>query len=788
MNMLECRTRGNASPQGKPRVYFTCHPEDFERYFDKICEDIFRTHDCAIYYAKDMAGALSEETREVDLERMNLFVIPVTFRLLHTGNRTMGEDFPFAQGKHIPVLPIMMEPGLDQFYSQEDKFGELQYLNSYSHDATEISYEDKLKRYLESVLVSDELANRIRAAFDAYIFLSYRKKDRKYANELMRLIHSNPFCRDIAIWYDEFLTPGENFSETIKEALNRSDLFTLLVTPNLVNEPNYVQSKEYPEAHRAGKSILPVEMEETDRENLERKFADLPECVDVREKELFRTRLQETVSRIAVQENDDDPTHNYLIGLAYFEGIDVEVDRERGLKLITSAAEAELPEAMHRLRSMYADGVGVEVNYQESLKWGQRLVDYYTHVCGENNLDTIIAMNHVGFIYAKMGEFKKSIELSEKVYELGLKVLGEEHIETITALNNLAIAYGELGEYKKALRFQEMAYSLWRKAWGDEHPDTLIAMNNLACAYRELGEFKKALEIQKEVYMLQCKIFGEEHPHTITSLSNLAISHLKLGDSKKAIELNIKAYELSCRVMGEKHCDTLTMLGNLAFEYGEIGEHFKALELKKRAYSQLRKALGEEHINTLTALNNLAYSYGEIGEYNIAMKLQEKALALFRAVYGDNHPNTIIVQGCLAGSYWKLGKIKEAKELYEEVYSLRCKVLGEEHSDTLAAMRKLALTYWKLEEYSKELELEKKLYALQCKLLGAHEERTLRTLCDMADTYSRIGDEEKTLELCDKIADSGTALTPRLIVMTAELYKKHNKPERAAALIAGLSQ
>ena len=32
------RTRGNSNPKGKPRVYFTCYPSDFELYFDKICE------------------------------------------------------------------------------------------------------------------------------------------------------------------------------------------------------------------------------------------------------------------------------------------------------------------------------------------------------------------------------------------------------------------------------------------------------------------------------------------------------------------------------------------------------------------------------------------------------------------------------------------------------------------------------------------------------------------------------------------------------------------------------
>ncbi len=76
------KTRGNSSPKDKPRVYFTCHPDDFERYFEKICEDIFKTHDCTVYYTDDMNADLSDENNLVDLERMNLFVILVTFRLL----------------------------------------------------------------------------------------------------------------------------------------------------------------------------------------------------------------------------------------------------------------------------------------------------------------------------------------------------------------------------------------------------------------------------------------------------------------------------------------------------------------------------------------------------------------------------------------------------------------------------------------------------------------------------------------------------------------------------------
>jgi hypothetical protein len=251
------KTKGGGDPKGKPRVYFTCHPEDFSQYFEKICKDIFKTHDCAVYYTQDMAETIEAENLAVDLGQMNLFVVPVTVALLTEPSRAMEVDLAYAMEMHIPILPFLMDRGIDELYGKSEKFGQRQYLVPDSTDSTEIRYEDKLKKYLESVLISDEMAKRVRSAFDAYIFLSYRKKDRRYANELMKLIHKNPGCWDIAIWYDEFLPPGERFTDSIRSAMEQSKLFTLLVTPNLLEEPdgkpNFVMGVEYPEARKTGK-------------------------------------------------------------------------------------------------------------------------------------------------------------------------------------------------------------------------------------------------------------------------------------------------------------------------------------------------------------------------------------------------------------------------------------------------------------------------------------------------------------------------------------------------------
>ena len=210
MSNLKYKTRGNSSPQGKSRVYFCCHPEDFNRCFESISDEILAKQNCAVWYTDEVI--VHDEDFFLDLKQMQLFVMPITTNLLCTENEAIDIEFKFAIENHIPVLPLMQESGLEKIFNK--RCGDLQFLDKNNTDVTAISYDEKLKKYLETVLIGDELAEKIRAAFDAYVFLSYRKKDRRYAQELMRLIHKNEFCRDMAIWYDEFLTPGENFNDS----------------------------------------------------------------------------------------------------------------------------------------------------------------------------------------------------------------------------------------------------------------------------------------------------------------------------------------------------------------------------------------------------------------------------------------------------------------------------------------------------------------------------------------------------------------------------------------------
>ena len=118
------------------------------------------------------------------------------------------------------------------------------------------------------MLICNELAKRVRVALDAYSFINYRKKDRVYAQEFMRLIHRISFCEDISTCYDEFLVPGEEWDKTIVDAMQKSVCVAMTVTPNLVEPGNFIIKREYPDAVNYSNMIIPAALLPTKKDSI----------------------------------------------------------------------------------------------------------------------------------------------------------------------------------------------------------------------------------------------------------------------------------------------------------------------------------------------------------------------------------------------------------------------------------------------------------------------------------------------------------------------------------------
>ena len=106
---------------------------------------ILKIADCAIYYDDGTGAEYDEETIYAGLLRMKLFVIPVTTRLLANEQCRAMKEFRFARKHGILVLPILQERGLETKFNE--LCGDMHLLSEASGDASELAYEEKLKKY-----------------------------------------------------------------------------------------------------------------------------------------------------------------------------------------------------------------------------------------------------------------------------------------------------------------------------------------------------------------------------------------------------------------------------------------------------------------------------------------------------------------------------------------------------------------------------------------------------------------------------------------------------------------
>lgn len=612
MSHLKFKTIANTNPKGKPKVFFCAHEDDYAKFFEYVCNDLFKQYDCSIWYLDDINTEF--ENYVDDLKSMHLFVMPITTKLLTTENRAISKEFAFAIKNNIPILPLMKEKGLDEQFNKI--CGDLQYLDKFKKDDTGLTYEEKLKKFLSSVFINDELVEKIKAAFDAYVFLSYRKKDRKYAEQLMRLVHKNKFCRDIAIWYDEFLIPGENFNDAIKDALVKSDLFLLTITPNLVNENNYIVNVEYPLAKKVNKPILPVELVKTDKEKINSSFKDIPVVIDANDEVLLSQTLLNDLKKIAIETNNT-PEHDFFIGLAYLAGIDVEVDYEKAVELITSSADRGLLVAIDKLIEMYRTGSAVKRSFKKVLELFEKKISILDEKLANNYSDELVKTlceNYIlhGDYLLEILKYKRSKVQYEKALDLLTKYnLFEELL--IDVYNKLATVYTAELKYEEASSYYRKSYELSKNYYSNTTDDKSI--NKLADSYAKLAKsyslnakyddaikfYIKAIEVKKSVSN-ESKTDDFEY-ELVSMYKDLGNSYMRKSDNYNARiyleEAQEIVYRLNMKPNGIEYAEEYVAINLLL---GDLYSYDKKFEMANIYYNNMERTI-ESLLTNIGTLN-----------------------------------------------------------------------------------------------------------------------------------------------------------------------------------------
>ena len=715
-------TRNNSDSYGKPRVYFCCHPDDFLKYFDKIVQDILLTHDCAIYYTEDMSESFGDENLDNVFGDMRLFVVPVTMKLLCLPNRAMDVDIEYAKKNKIAILPFMMEPQreLHSFYSNENKFGFLQFIDPNSSDDTEIKYREKLKKHLDSVILSNDLIEKIKGAFYAQIFLSYRKKDRKYANELMKLIHDIPGGENISIWYDEFLVFGEDWREGIWNAIQSSSLFAVLVTPSLLEPGNFVMDKEYPYAKDNNMDILPVRMDsvsESENDELTSKLE--PSRIIVPDDNEFKERFLNVCAKEVTRRSDDDHMHNFLIGLAYLDGIGVEKDNERAMQLITSAAEAGLTEAIEMLVKMYSNLNNGAIDMAFELeKWQEKLLENYKTKYDRRDTRVTDAMLELVKSYATVHDSKAMPLLMER-HGIICEGLDEDHPDRLASMADVVIhslitgeygverefssalfahitsddcevnqhlfdclrgvvtIYVNIEDYFGALKWEKAICELKRRTLGENHEEIALSLNNIAKIMAELRSFDDYISACEEAHLAYCNAYSPESEKTVMLDVDLALEYISRGQEVRGKDILDRSYALLCNLHSPTHPTAIRVLYSLGKVNKQISDYAVALKQLSEVYEWRRLYLGELHEDTVNAYYHFADTYYVAQEYEKALTYLQNANAMVDELINEKlkrYDDTFGEDMWKKDIYIKLVECYLFFEKYQEAYDCQKKV------------------------------------------------------------------------------------------------------------------
>lgn len=752
------KTRGGTSHQDKPGVYLTGYPEDTGLYFSEITEDIFKTQNCAIY--RDSRPELSRSPAELEriIEQMQLLVIPVTSALLERENRARDVEVPIALRLRKPVLfwaRTNLTPRQSELFNRT--CAKLQMLIKEDRNPDPIPYEEKLAAFLNESLVGGRLADRVRAAFSGQIFLSYRKKDREHVRPLLETLHRYACFWDTAVWYDEFLTIGEDFSTAIQAAMEGSGLTVLLVTPSILEPGNYAKDCEYPRARDLSLPVLPVIAEEVDREALKRDFPDLPEAVLLSDGEgLVRAarralRMPEgplTLLREgALPEESKSPEHDYLMGLAYLNGIHVEPNPLRGIALITRAAEQGFEEAVIVLARMYHSGNGVERDVSAAIRWQERLVEKLRQACRDQSFRfsgvlLTSALDQLGRYFNELRRIPEAKAVYREILDLSEEIDSSREavqIQTLASAMLGDLCYEE-GNLKEAADYLDRCWKqcLQRIQRKDSSvPSTLysyigICMERLGRICENKGDLTGA-----EEYYLRGAEVNDMIVRTSPSENNrrnLAVSYERLGIvslTRGRLKQAEKYFSRSIGLFQENMAEFRTPEAAecLAISLSKLGDLCRAkndFQQAKSHYTQSVTLLDslsgpgltvEERLTRMRTYSLLGLSYLRLGQLSEARPPLVEALDLGRKLAEESKIREVLLE--LSQSCSRMGDLCRAegnleaaeafyqedlalsRQLYQQLpnmvnlhnLALTCVRLG----DLFAPCQQVEAKYWYLE-------------------------------------------------------------------------------------------
>ena len=302
------------------------------------------------------------------------------------------------------------------------------------------------------------------------------------------------------------------------------------------------------------------------------------------------------------------------------------------------------------------------VKYLEVLKLWRTLGD---------RLGEASTLHMLGYIYTRLGDSQKAVELYEQALPLWRTVKNHQQNEA-TTLYNLGGNYAFSGRVTEAMKCYEKAIEL-RRRFGNKG-SLAYALNNLGQVYINIGDFQAALKCHQEALRLRIDVGDVEGQ--ARSLSNISGVYFYLGEFQEALNYCKQALPLR-RAAGDRKGEAIT-LTNIGSNYRELGEPQRALEYYQQAVSFMSEQ--SDRISEASVLDALGQTYSELGDYPKALRCLTRSLSL-RQTMDDRYGEGSSLAN-LGNAYAGMGDRQKALEYLEQSLKVR-RAIGDRRGQAL---------------------------------------------------------------------------------------------------------
>ena len=679
-----------------PKVFFSSHDHD-KHFFEEICDLLFKYVDCAVFYEDNPC---INKDYDFELSQMNLTIIPVTKSFLYDECFARCNILKTIQESHYPVLPILYD---SNYESEFDRIcGNIHIINRRDSLLSEPEADNNLKRILELFLYDNNLIAEIDKLFSTSLFISYRKKDIKSAYKTIKKIHENEELVDVSIWYDAFLTPGEDFNENIKSNLINSNAVIMVITPNVVKESNYIMTTEYPLSISENKLVIPIEVRKTNRHLIETHYPKIPECLNIRNINDIHSKILE-LKNTDNYESIDEVEKLFLLGMAYLKGIKVEININKSIELLTRAAKSNCIPAIENLIELNEKGIGQKINYKAALKWQKLKIKLLKDK--SDYKEQIKDLEYLGYLYNQNAKYAKAINAYKTALEKKSSDPGVSSIDLASSNNCLGMTYTHLGNLENAIKHFEKAILILKNSNANNSLEAASILNNLGSSYRQIGNYSKALHYLNAALKIRKKLLKPGHIDIASILNNIGLTYDNLCDYSESLKHYNLALEILERYYGTNHPRIAILYDNIGSIYNIKSEYDVALKYYKSSLKIKKIIYGENHPETATSYNNIASLYHELGDYQKSLDYSDLTLKILERFLGEYHPITATMYNNIGILQYKLKRYESALDFHFKALKIRKNIFENDQNIHVAeSYLNIGTVYGDIKEYDKAFE------------------------------------------------------------------------------------